>query len=385
MSTGLFIELIQMSLSARDQLSRAPSSVEWDTLFQKAQKQALVGLLACGIERLPKEQQPPQAILFSWIGLTVQIEQRNLVTTKACYRLVDKLEKDGYKACVMKGQANHTYYPIELAKRRSCGDIDVWVVPDDKGCKNQRSTAVGKVKKDVRRVMNYLEKNYTLTGLCWLHASMNDEEGIPIEVHFRPSFMNEPLHNRRFQKHFKDIVKCSCRKDIDGGQLPAMKVDEDVIYQMNHIYRHLIDEGVGMRQVVDYYFLLRAWNGQHARTKEEIMKIVSWLGMRRFAGALMYVLKEICGMKDEMLLCPASVRDGQFLLSEILIAGNFGQSDPRMGTLTSHSGLRRQLSQASRRFKRNMRFVTTYPGEVFFEPYARMWHFAWKKLKLWKL
>ena len=385
MSTGLFIELIQMSLSARDQLSRAPSSVEWDTLFQKAQKQALVGLLACGIERLPKEQQPPQKILFPWIGLTVQIEQRNLVTTKACFRLVDKLEKDGYMACVMKGQANHAYYPIELAKRRSCGDIDVWVVPDDKGCKNQRSTAGGKVKKEVRMVMNYLEKNYTITGLCWLHASMNDEEDIPIEVHFRPSFINEPLHNRRFQKHFKDIEKCSCLKDIDGGQLPAMKVDEDVIYQMNHIYRHLIDEGVGMRQVVDYYFLLRAWNGQHARTKEETMKIVSWLGMRRFAGALMYVLKEICGMKDEMLLCPASVRDGQFLLSEILIAGNFGQSDPRMGTLTSHSGLRRQLSQASRRFKRNMRFVTTYPGEVFFEPYARMWHFAWKKFKLWRI
>ena len=356
-----------MSLSARDQLSRAPSAAEWFSLFQKAQKQALVGVLACGIERLPKEQQPPQEILFPWIGLTVQIEQRNLVTTKACFRLVDKLEKDGYKACVMKGQANHAYYPIELAKRRSCGDIDAWV------------------SGDVNRIMNYLEKNYTLTGLCWLHASMNDEEGISIEVHFRPSFMNEPLHNRRFQKHFKDIVKCSCRKDIDGGQLPAMKVDEDVIYQMNHIYRHLIDEGVGMRQVIDYFFLLRAWNEQHTRTKEETMKIVSWLGMRRFAGALMYVLKEICGMKDEMLLCPASVRDGQFLLSEIMIAGNFGHGDPRMGALSTQTGLKRQLSQAWRRFKRNMRFVTTYPGEVFFEPYARMWHFAWKKLKLWRI
>lgn len=371
----LFIELLQVTLGSREQLSRIPSDAEWISLFQKAQKQALVGLLACGIERLPKEQQPPQEILFPWIGLTVQIEQRNLVTSKACFRLVDKLEKDGYKVCVMKGQANHVYYPKELANRRSCGDIDVWMVPDDEGCNT----------KDVRRIMNYLEKNYTLTGLCWLHASMNDEEGIPIEVHFRPSFMNVPLNNRRFQKHFKDIVKCSCQKDIDGGQLPAMKVDEDVIYQMNHIYRHLIDEGVGMRQVVDYYFLLRAWNEQHTRTKEETMEIVSWLGMKRFAGALMYVLKEICGMKDEMLLCPASVRDGQFLLSEIMIAGNFGHSDPRMGALSTQTGLKRQLSQAWRRFKRNMRFVTTYPGEVFFEPYARMWHFAWKKLKLWRI
>ena len=375
MMQKLFIELIQVSLGSRKKLSRTPSAAEWGALFLEAQKQALVGVLACGIERLPKEQQPPQEILFPWIGLTVQIEQRNLVTTKACFRLADTLEKDGYKACVMKGQANHVYYPIELAKRRSCGDIDVWVVPDDEGCNT----------KDIRRIMNYLEKNYTLTGLCWLHASMNDEEGIPIEVHFRPSFMNEPLNNRRFQKHFKDIVKCSCQKDIDGGQLPAMKVDEDVIYQMNHIYRHLIDEGVGMRQVVDYYFLLRAWNEQHTRTKEETMKIVSWLGMRRFAGALMYVLREVFGMPDELLLCPASVKDGQFLMSEIMQAGNFGHSDPRMGSLSTQTGLKRQLSQAWRRFKRNMRFVTTYPGEVFFEPYARMWHFAWKKFKLWRI
>lgn len=378
------LELLQIAIGNREKLSCTPSIAEWTTLFLDAQKQALVGLLACGIERLPKEQQPPQEILFPWIGLTVKIEQRNLVTTKACFRLVDKLEKDGYKACVMKGQANHAYYPIELARRRSCGDIDVWVVPDDKECKNQRSTAVGKVKKDVRRVMNYLEKNYTLTGLCWLHASMNDEEGIPIEVHFRPSFMNEPLHNRRFQKHFKDIVKCSCRKDIDGGQLSAMKVDEDVIYQMNHIYRHLIDEGVGMRQVVDYYFLLRAWNGQHVRTKEETMKIVSWLGMRRFAGALMYVLHEVCGMSDELLLCPASKKDGQFLMSEIMLAGNFGHSDKRMMALSSQSVLSRQISQAWRRFKRNIRFLTSYPGEVICEPFARMCHFIWKKLGLWR-
>ena len=283
----LFINLLQVSLGSREQLSRTPSAAEWTKLLLEAQKQALVGLLLSGIEHLPKEQQPPQEIVFQWIGLTVQIEQSNLRTTKACYRIVDKLKKDGFKTCILKGQVNHAYYPVELANRRSCGDIDVWV------------------SGDVSRVMNYLKKKYTLTGLCWLHASMNDEEGIPIEIHFRPSFMTEPLRNRRFQKHFKDIEKCSCWKEIDGGQLLAMKVDEDVIYQMNHIYRHLIDEGVGLRQVVDYYFLLKAWNKHHTRTKEETMKIISWLGMKRFAGALMYVIQEVCGIQDELLLCPA--------------------------------------------------------------------------------
>lgn len=366
-STGLFVELIQVSLGTRDRLSHSPSAAEWGALYLEAQKQALTGILLSGLEHLPKEQQPPQDILFQWIGLTVQIEQSNLQTAKACYRLVDKLQKDGFSTCILKGQANHAYYPVELANRRSCGDIDAWVAGN------------------VRRVMNYLEKNYSLTGLCWLHASMNDEERIPVEVHFRPSFMNEPLRNWRFQKHFKNIEKCSCLKVIDGGQLPAMKIDEDVIYQMNHIYRHLIDEGVGLRQVVDYYFLLKAWNDQHIRTKEETMKIVSWLGMKRFAGALMYVLREVCGMLDELLLCPASVKDGQFLLSEIMQAGNFGHGDVRMEAVKGSEGrLSFQLGRAWRRVKRNMRFLTSYPGEVIWEPYARAWHFGWKKLGMWK-
>ena len=368
MDAGLFVELIQISLGVRDTLSRTPSATEWASLFQAAQKQALTGILLSGLERLSKEQQPHQELLFQWIGLAVQIEQSNLQTTKACFSLVGKLENDGFKVCVLKGQANHAYYPKEFANRRNCGDIDAWVA------------------ENVSRVMNYLEKNYTLTGLCWLHASMNDEDGIPIEVHFRPSFMNEPLRNNRFQRHFKDIEKCSGIKKIDGKNLPALKIDEDVIYQMNHIYRHLIDEGVGLRQIVDYYFLLRFWNEQHTRSAEETMKIISWLGMRRFARALMYVLREVCGMTEGMLLCPVNAKDGQFLMSEIMLAGNFGHSDPRMNAVSGNQGhLQFQLGRAWRRAKRNMRFLTSYPGEVVWEPFARLCHFGWKRLKLWRL
>ena len=164
-----------------------------------------------------------------------------------------------------------------------------------------------------------------------------------------------------------------------------MKVDDDVIYQMNHIYRHLIDEGVGLRQVVDYYFMLTAWNKQHTRTKEDTMKIVSWLGMKRFAGALMYVLREMLGMPEENLLCPVSVKDGEFLMNEIVMSGNFGHNDPRMGAVSTSGGyIGRRLSQACRRFKRNMRFLTSYPSEVIWEPIVRVEHFVWKKLKLWR-
>ena len=352
----------------------APSAGEWSVLFKSAQKQALIGLLATGLERLSDNQLPPKSLLLQWIGLITQIETRNKQLTDVCAHLSEQLSQDGFSVCILKGQANHVYYPDSIANRRTCGDIDVWVVPSNYD------------NNPVKSVMGYLENHYDVTGLCWLHASMNDTCGVPVEVHFRPSFMNEPLHNRRFQRYFHSIEKFSCLKPIDGKLLPAMRVDEDVIYQMNHIYRHLIDEGVGLRQVVDYYYLLRAWNEKHKRSKLETMKIVSWLGMQRFAGALMYVLREVCGMQEETFLCPASESDGHFLLNEILLAGNFGQSDPRLKTVSGESGnLKFQICRAWRRVKRNMRFVSSYPGEVIWEPLARMWHFTWKKLKLWRV
>ncbi len=370
----LFIELLQVTLGTRDHLSRVPTSIEWQSVLDEAQRHAVVGIMVSGLDRLPTGYRPPKPVLLQWIGLCQLIEVQNSATTKTCIEVCDKLDKDGFNACVLKGQSNYRYYPAEMKNHRSCGDVDVWVVPKAKS------------KHPVKEVLEYVDANYNMDVLCWLHNGFTDKNGVPVEVHFRPSFMSEPCRNRRFIKHFRDIVSCRTLAELDGAEIPCMKVEKDVIYQMNHIYRHLIDEGVGLRQVVDYYFMLKAWNEQHVRPKEETMKIVSLLGMKRFAGALMYVLRELLGMSEDYLLCMASEKDGQFLMNEILMSGNFGHADPRMGAISTNGGyLKRRASQAWRRLKRNLRFVTSYPGEVIWEPIVRVEHFVWKKLKLWRI
>ena len=376
---NLFFELLQVALGTRDKLSRVPSAADWGRLFGEAERQAVVGVLLEGLQRCMAYGDGcmvnlPLDLKLEWIGEVQIIEEQNRVMSKACREVVEQLEKDGFWCCVLKGQANLRYYPEEMANRRICGDIDIWVVPKEEGmCK----------KDDVKRVLEYIEKKYELTGLCWLHCNYNHSEDVPVEVHFRPSFMNEPCKNRRFLRHFANIDRCVSREVVDGVELPVMKVEEDVIYQMNHIYRHLIDEGVGLRQIVDYYYVLRA--AQHKGLQlDGLMEEIDRLGMKRFAGALMYVLKEVCGMEREYLLCEPNEKDGKFLVIEIMTAGNFGQADPRMGALNTKNVLHRRLSQAWRRFRRNMRFLTSYPGEVIWEPFARMYHFAWKQLKLWR-
>lgn len=373
---SLFLELLQVSLGTREKLSRVPSAVEWQAIMDEAQRQAIAGILACGLERLPIEQKPLQAILLQWIGLSLQIEQRNALTTKVCGEVVRQMEKDGLQCCVLKGQANHRYYPNGMANRRSCGDIDIWAVQDN-GSKTHSS---------VHRVLEYVDSHFERDGLCWLHCNFMDKSGVPVEVHFHPSFFSRPKFNKRFQSHFADIEQCVERVKIDGTEIPAMRVEEDVIYQMNHIYRHMIDEGMGLRQVIDYYWLLRRFNDERLVDidKATLMEFVSWLGMRKFSGALMYVLKQLLRMPPEYLLCEPSEKDGKFLMNEILLSGNFGHNDPRMGDVAIGGYLKSRFSQAWRRFKRNMRFFWSYPGEVIWEPIVRVEHFAWKKLGMWK-
>lgn len=372
----LFFELLQVAIGNRKQLSVVPAKEDWKQLMAMSVKQSLAGIVFSGVERLPKEQWPDKAILFQWMGYVNQIEQRNRLTTNACTKLCERLENDGFKCCVLKGQANHAYYPDHLKDRRSCGDIDVWVVPKNRN-----------VKHPVKTVLEYVDKNYDMNALCYLHAGTDDFGGIPVELHFRPSFMNSPIKSKRFLKHFSNFDDCICEKRIaEGITIPALKPSYDVVFQMLHIYRHLIDEGVGLRQVLDYYFLLMSLN-QNISTKEEkstYMQTIEKMGMKRFAGALMYVLGEVFALPREWMLCEPSEKDGRFLLEEIMTAGNFGQSDPRMAILNNNSYLSYRMSQAGRRFKRNMRFFSSYPGEVVWEPVTRVSHYVWKRLKLWK-
>lgn len=369
----LFIEMLHVTLGTRDYLSRVPSSDEWVAIYNEAERQAVAGIMVSGLERLPDNQRPSQVVLLQWIGVCLKIELQNQITTQTCKRVCDRFEMDGFAACVLKGQSNYRYYPQNMINRRSSGDIDVWVEPSDTTCKHP-----------VKKVIEYVRDRHDMNGLCWLHTSHVEKNGMPVEVHMRASFMNDPCKNRRFQKHFSNIECFVCREVVNGVDIPTMKVDEDVIYQMNHLYRHLIDEGVGLRQVIDYYYLLNVWNEKHSRTKEDTLKIISWLGMGKFAGALMYVLSEVCGMSDKLLLCPAQIKDGEFLMNEILLSGNFGHGDSRMTAVKGNGYYQARTNQAKRRFKRNMRFLTSYPGEVIWEPWTRVSHFVWKKLKLWR-
>lgn len=377
-----FFLILQSTIGENVRLTHSLSHDEWEEMFDLAKKQALLGLAFEGVKKLPKEQWPQGDIVLKWTMATEQIKRQNLRTTNVCLRLNDILAKEGFDTCILKGQANHVYYDrmidgVSLGMQRVCGDVDAWIWPKEK------------MQHPVKSIIDYCQRKNILISLCHLHAEVKPIGGVPIEIHFRPSFLNTPWRNRYFQKVFKSAVFENAKID-DIGIVKKLRVDYDLIFQMNHIYRHLLDEGVGLRQVFDFYVLLKDYNKERIvrkelMGKEEIMKIISSCGMKRFATALMFVLKEIFHVGNDELICGISEKDGLFLLNEIMMAGNFGHYDIRMNDIEVRKGkLSFQLQRASRRFMRNLRFLSSYPEEVICEPFARVYHFVWRKFGLYR-
>ena len=372
---GLFFELLQVAIGNRKEFTRQLSDDEWASLYSECEKQALLGVAFCGVERLPKEQFPPFEVLAEWVHDAQVVKERNEKAFGVCRKLVRYFKDKGFKTCILKGQSNLVYYPDDLKYSRTSGDVDVWLMPEDKSNRHP-----------VKTVMAFLEGKGMIESLCYLHAESNPLDGVPVEVHFRPSFLNCPWKNRNFLSIFAD-ERCIISGG-DDGSLPKLREDYDIIFQLNHLYRHLLDEGIGLRQILDYYMLLKAYYKENAESvydKEQIMYRIKNCGMWRFASAMMWLLRYVFDMPSEWMICEPSEKDGSFLLDEIMQSGNFGHYDLRLTELEVKEGKTSyQVRRALRRIKRNFRFFSSYPLEVIFEPYARLTHFWWRKFRLWR-
>ena len=365
---SLFFELIQVAIGRRGALSRRPSSAEWNSLYSLSVKQAVAGVCFYGIQRLPKEQQPPQGLLLQWFALAEQIKQRNrLVNARAC-ELQKLLEDDGLRACVLKGQGVARLYDFnddvnvnlnlndKLGAYRQSGDIDVWV-------DGERDDTI-----------RHMKAHYKCGRAVIHHIDVEVFDDVPVEVHFVPSYAYSLPRYRAYRRFFNEYKnECFVTSGL-GFCVPSLGFN--VVYMLLHIFRHVFHEGIGLRQLMDYYFVLRNFKLSLNRNANA-NKALREMGLLRFAAAVMYVEREVFGLQKEYMLCEPDEKSGQYLLDEILRAGNFGQYDPRIRE--AHSG--GMLKLYMKNVKRISDMVRYYPSEVLWAPFWKIGHFVWSKAK----
>ena len=358
-----FLSLIRFAIQSEKTAPQIEPDL-WQAIYDTAERQALSGLLFYGIQKLKEENRGeikiPRDILFNLFFIAEQIKQRNLLLNKKCVELTKQLQNDSFECCILKGQGNATMYPESYV--RAPGDIDIWVI-----------TRSGlRCKKD--KVIDYARGKCSKIELRYYHIEY-EYDGIPVELHFTPGIMNNPWYNNRLQKWYNQMADGGwllAELPEGVGRIPVPTKEFNIVFQLAHMMHHFFDEGIGLRQMIDYYFLLKARNDDGRCKMEDVRETLKYLNLDKFAGAVMYIMKEVLGLEERYLIVPVDERRGKTLLNEILKGGNFGH----------HSGLA-QNNAAKKYFQktwRNMQLVKEYPEEALCEPFFRTWHYFWRMI-----
>lgn len=371
----IFIDFLRFCIGSAKEIPDSLKEADWKELYCIAQKQALLGVLFYGIRRLPKELAPEQKLLMQWMVMAEQIRKQNIRLFLDSIKVCKNFENKGFANCILKGQGNALLYPDPYM--RTPGDIDIYLAGGRK------------------RVMQYINKVCPNQVMRYHHVDFPVMK-TAIEVHFTPSYMFCPIHNRRMQKWLEEEMGEQCNHRVslpDGyGEIHVPQVSFNVIYILSHLYRHIFTEGIGLRQLLDYYFVLVKWHTDLTNLTDSnksfpqmtqiytdldtLRHELKYLGLWKFAQAVMYVLHEVFGLSEDWMIAPMDEREGKFLLDEIMRGGNFGQYDDRMGSKVGESKIHRYF----RMNLRNLRFVKHYPTEALSEPLFRTWFAVWKKI-----
>lgn len=361
--TAIFA-FLRYFLSYKENMSRIIDGINWQHLYSFAFKQALLGLCFDGIESLGKEypeelkKNPIERdLLMAWMGAAQQIHRQNMKVNAVAGKLYSMLKEDGLRCCILKGQGNALMYPNPYS--RTPGDIDVWV------------------NASREQITEYAKKHFKLGDDIRYQHIETSVDGVPVELHFFPCTMNNPIYNARLQKWFKRNADLQCSNVVslpDGiGEIAIPTTAFNVIYQLTHLYHHFFDEGIGMRQIIDYYFVASMLN-VNCEMLTWLQKELKYLGLWKFAGAVMYVLHEALGISEEKMIVPMDEKRGKLLLAEILNGGNFGKHFTKYGHFTQQGMAKKYFLK----IWRNMHFVRYYPAEALSEPIFRTWHFFWR-------
>jgi len=348
-----FFELISVATGSKSAFDEDPTEEQWAEITKTAFRQSLGGVLSEAFyDKLPEAQFPSHKVFMAWMCMRRQIELDNNKMDERTAEVWRIFHEAGFNCCILKGRAVARYYP--QPNERQSGDIDIWVDGD----------------RD--EILTFLRSRYEVTNVVYHHAEVKMYEKTEVEVHFMPSWMYNPRINARLQRYFGYAKRGQFDNYLDDKGFAAPDAAFDAVFSMVHIYRHLLEEGVGLRQVMDYSQIMRQLDDLD---RSEALSILRSLKMERFAGALMYVESKVFAMPKELLLCAPDPSEGEFLLSEIMLAGNFGKHDERY--TVSGGRFRRFLGK----FRRQMHFITHYPSEVLWFPGYRLWQFFWRKLK----
>ena len=376
---NLFFELIQVTIGRRNSLSRVPSSEEWNMLYNISVKQAVAGVCFCGLQRLSANQlsELPKRLMMQWLALAEGIRQRNVLMNNRCVELLRMMNNEGLRCAILKGQGVAALYNSidgewpQLGLYRQSGDIDVWV---EGGMDN---------------ALKWCRKKYGDVDFDYINAHVPVFKDVEVEVHWRVGSMTNLFRNKRLQRW---LERQDTKEMILGGKadlkpsetlqssetsIIVPSLEFNAFYLMLHCYNHEFSSGLGLRQLMDYYFLLRNINVNKTDKGDNsalFNRLFNEFGMERFVGAVMWIMQEVFGLERERLICEPDETEGRYILAEVMAGGNFGHHDERIKKIGKG-----KWQSVFANLQHAMHVLRRYPSEALWMPVWIVYHFIWKR------
>lgn len=351
--------VIQLALGNEVKVQRAPDDQEWRALFEVARKQAVTGICFAGVQRLHTTQPefaPPEAVRLQWLSQAAAIQRRNEILNLRCQELQCEFSEAGFRSSILKGQGIAQLYGKNLAKLRQPGDIDIFV-----DCDRERAIEYAKSTGDQNPEWDYK------------HLHLKRFKGLEVEMHYVPEILMNLPKNRKLQ-HWFDENREEMFTEQDGLIIPSIRFN--LFYILLHIYRHFLYEGVGLRQLIDYYFVLKKANGDY---HDETVAILEEFGMIRFAKGVMWIMKTVFLLENSCLLCTPDASEGEYIFQQVMAGGNFGHYDKRLSNAPSG-----KIGSVCRILKHNLHLIAHYPSDVIWAPVWIVGHWCWKRITIYK-
>ena len=236
----IFFDFLRFSIGPKSEIPSSLKEADWKELYAIAKKQCLVGVLFDGIKKLPAEYVGMEKeLLLQWMAESQMLEKANVRLNDAVIQVSAWFRKKGFRTCILKGQGNALLYPNGL--HRTPGDIDIWVEGGDK------------------RVISFVRSISPHEKACYHHIEFPSYKGVEVEVHYRPSFLLCFWHNRKLQKYYEKVKEVQFLHRVklgEQGEIAIPTAEFNLIFQLTHIYAHLMNEGIGLRQLLDYYYVI---------------------------------------------------------------------------------------------------------------------------------
>ena len=122
--TAKFFQLVRYALDERQQAPQIEAD-EWETMYDMAKKQSIVGIVFESVKRMNENTEIPRQLKMKWFFLVNKIRNRNMLLNQRSVELAAMFRQDGFECCVLKGQGNAMMYPDPYL--RTSGDIDLQV------------------------------------------------------------------------------------------------------------------------------------------------------------------------------------------------------------------------------------------------------------------